>query len=116
MAYSRMTQYIAQSLNSILLGGFVGLAQSRQPNDPVRARARALLSDFFQPLKDSGVIDDFQVACDLRNNTPAAIASGVLRADITVVYLAVVDKFIASLTGGQTVSLSLTPGTVTAQS
>ena len=115
MAYSRMTQFIAQSLNSILLGGFVGLAQSRQPNDPVRARARALLSDFFQPLLDGGVIDSFQIACDLRNNTPATIASGVLRADITVVYLAIVDKFIASLTGGQTVSLSLTPGTVTAQ-
>ena len=115
IAYSRMTQFLAQSLNSVLAGQFIGLAQSRAANDPVRSRARAFLTDFFQPLKDGSVIDDFQIVCDTRNNTPATIAAGILRADVTVTYLAIVDKFIMSLTGGQTVSLTLVPGTVTAQ-
>lgn len=116
IAYSTMTQFLSQSINSTLLGQFVGMAQSRQPQDPVRSKARSLLNDFLQRLADASMIDSFLVQCDLRNNPVSAIAAGLMRADVTVVYMGIVDRLVISVTGGQTVRIVSNPNAVTANS
>jgi phage tail sheath protein FI len=103
--YTRMTNYIAATLNRAL-GMFVGQLQSRRPTDKTRAAVKAQADSFFQALLDQGMIDDFQNICDLTNNPVSRIALGYLQLDCQVVYLAVVEYFIVNLQGGQSVIIN----------
>lgn len=103
--YTRMTNYIAATLNRGM-GLYVGQLQSRRPNDKTRAAAKATLDAFLQALLDQGMIDDFQVVCDNSNNPVNRIALGYMQADVQVVYLAVVEYFIVNLQGGQSVTIN----------
>lgn len=103
--YTRMTNYIAATLNRGM-GLFVGRLQSRRPNDRTRAEAKATLDAFLQALLDQGMIDDFQVVCNKSNNPDNRIALGYMQADVQVVYLAVVEYFIINLQGGQSVQIN----------
>jgi hypothetical protein len=103
--YTRMTNYIAATLNKGM-GLFVGQLQSRRPNDKTRAAAKATLDAFMQALLDQGMIDDFQNVCDNSNNPADRIALGYMQADCQVVYLAVVEYFIVNLQGGQSVQIT----------
>lgn len=103
--YTRMTNYIAATLNRGM-GIYVGQLQSRRPNDKTRAAAKATLDAFLQALLDQGMIDDFQVVCDNSNNPVNRIALGYMQADVQVVYLAVVEFFIVNLQGGQSVTIN----------
>lgn len=103
--YTRMTNYIAATLNRGM-GLFVGQLQSRRPNDKTRAAAKATLDAFMQALLDQGMIDDFQNICDNSNNPAQRIALGYMQADCQVVYLAVVEYFIINLQGGQSVTIN----------
>lgn len=107
--YTRMTNYIAYTLNAGM-GTFVGKLQSQQPNDPLRRAVGATLSDFFANLRTASPpqIDDASVVCDATNNSPARIAAGYLQADVKVRYLAVVEKFLINVEGGQTVTITRT--------
>lgn len=102
--YTRMTNYIAATLNRGM-GLFVGQLQSRRPNDKTRAAVKATLDAFMQALLDQGMIDDFQNVCDKSNNPDTRIALGYLQADAQVVFLSVVEFFIINLQGGQSVQI-----------
>jgi len=103
--YTRMTNYIAATLNRGM-GLFVGQLQSRRPNDKTRAAAKATLDAFMQALLDQGMIDDFQNICDNSNNPSTRIALGYMQADCQVVFLSVVEYFIINLQGGQSVTIN----------
>ncbi|MGJ7529852.1 phage tail sheath C-terminal domain-containing protein [Variovorax sp. GB1P17] len=103
--YTRMTNYLAYTFNAGM-GLYIGQLQSIQPNDPLRRKVAATLSAFLQAMKDQGQIDDFSVICDTSNNKPDRIALGYLQADVKVRYLAVVEKFIINLEGGQSVTVA----------
>jgi hypothetical protein len=118
IAYSTLTKYIAANLGSSgVLGQFVGQVQSKASNDPLREKVRAALSDFVSRLAQQGLLDPSSfVQCDLRNNPASAIAAGALRADLVLVYNAIVDRLIIGVTGGQTVSVTVNPTQTTANS
>lgn len=103
--YTRMTNYIAYTLNAGM-GLFVGRLQSIQPNDPLRRQVSATIAAFLEAMKGQGMIDDYSVICDLTNNTPNRIALGYLQADVKVRYLAVVEKFLINMEGGQSVQVA----------
>lgn len=108
--YTRMTNYIAYTLNAGL-GKFVGKLQSKQVQDPTRRSAKATLDTFFENMRTPnsltgyGMIDDFSVQMDKTNNPDARIALGYMQADVKVVYLSVVEKFLVNMEGGQSVSV-----------
>lgn len=109
--YTRMTNFIAYTLNSAL-GIFVGRLQSKRPDDAYRRELKSTVDTWFDTLIQQVMIDDFQSQCDLNNNLAARIALGYSQIDIKVVYLSVVEYLIANLQGGQTVSIqrvSVTP-------
>lgn len=108
--YTRMTNYIAYTL-SAGLGQFVGKLQSKQAQDPTRRSAKATLDAFFENMRTPnsltgyGMIDDFTVQLDKNNNSDSRIALGYMQADVKVVYLSVVEKFLVNMEGGQSVSI-----------
>jgi hypothetical protein len=107
MEYPRLTNFEARSLAGPATAAIVGRLQSlNRPDDPTRKLAKALLDSFFsvqtQPQFGSGgygIIDDFAVQCDLRNNTPASIQRGFLFAYVAVLYLNVIRVFVIQLNG-----------------
>lgn len=103
--YTRMTNYIAATLNRGM-GVFVGQLQSRRPNDKTRANVKATLDAFMQALLDQGMIDDFQNVCGNSNNPVDRIGLGYLQADCQVVFLNVVEYFVVNLQGGQSVQIT----------
>ncbi|MGU3387276.1 hypothetical protein ACLBYG_22390 [Methylobacterium sp. D53M] len=107
VAYTRLTNFIAQTLNQGM-GLYVGELQSRRADDTTRNRAAATLNAFLGTLAapDIRMIDDFQVICDLSNNPVERIAAGYLKAAVKVVYLAVVEYFLIDVEGGQTVQIT----------
>jgi hypothetical protein len=112
--YSRMTWFIARSVQSKAAGSIVGRLQSVRPNDKTRSDAKALLDGFFAQLADpaygsngNGLIDQWSVQCDLNNNTPATQALGYLFAYCTVRYLNTVRYFVVKLAGGGNVNVTV---------
>ncbi|AVF41506.1 phage tail protein [Pandoraea apista] len=107
--YTRMTNYLAYTLNSAM-GIFVGKLQSTRDNDPLKRQAGSTISSWLETMKGDGdnigMIDDYSVQCDSKNNTPNRIALGYLQADVKVRYLGVVEKFIVNLEGGQSVTVT----------
>jgi hypothetical protein len=103
--YTRMTNYLAYTFNAGM-GLFIGKLQSIQRDDPVRRGAAATLSAFLQAMRDQVQVDEFSVICDLSNNQPNRIALGYMQADVKVRYLAVVEKFLINLEGGQSVTVA----------
>lgn len=104
--YTRMTNYLAATLASGM-GIYVGKLQTQSANDPTRRGARATVNNFLQTLKNPNnqVIADYQVTCDLTNNTPATITAGQLYLNARIQYLSVVEEFIVNLEGGQSVQI-----------
>lgn len=105
--YSRMTNYIAYTLNAGM-GKFVGRLQSSRYDDPVRSQAKATVDSFLAGMVQQNQIDSSSTICDLTNNTPSRIASGYMQMDVKVKYLAVVEKFLVNLEGGQSVQIART--------
>jgi len=103
--YTRMTNYLAATFGAGM-GKFVGKLQGTSATDPTRRQVAGTLGSFLQGMADQGQIDSFSVQCDLNNNSPARIATGYLQADVNVKYLAVVEKFLLNLQGGQSVTVN----------
>lgn len=103
--YTRMTNYLAATF-AAGMGLFVGKLQSAQPNDPLRRQVKATTDSFLQNMKDQVQIDDFTTQCDLNNNQPSRISLGYLQEDVSVRYLAVVEKFLLNMQGGQSVQIT----------
>ena len=105
--YTRMTNYIAYTLNSGM-GKFVGLLQSTS----VRAQANATISAFLSNMEQAGMIGDpnggasYSVQIDATNNPGSRVALGYMQADVKVKYLAIIEKFLINLEGGTSVQIA----------
>lgn len=105
--YTRMTNYIAYTLNSGL-GMFIGQLQSAT----VRRSAAATISAFLDALTSQGMIGNAQgttpysVQIDNSNNPQNRVALGYMQADVKVQYLAVIEKFLVNLEGGTSVQVN----------
>jgi hypothetical protein len=105
--YTRMTNYIAATLNSGM-GQVIGKLQSATQ----QREAAATLSAFFAGLWQQGMIGNsagtqpFSVQIDSRNNPQNRVALGYEQADVKVQYLSVIEYFIANVEGGQSVQIS----------
>ena len=111
--YTRVTNFIARSVNSFAAGSIIGKLQSIKPTDPTRTRAKQLLDGFFAQLASpnsgssgQGIIDTWSVVCDLTNNPPSSQALGYLFANVMCRYLNTVRYFVIRFAGGGNVSVT----------
>ena len=85
----------------------------------MRAKLRATLTNFVMGLINQGLLDPQSkdgILVDKRNNPNAQIAQGILRFDLTLVYLSIIDKVIGNFSGGQTNQIRIIPVGTTANS
>lgn len=107
-SYTRLTFFIAYSLNAVL-GGFIGQLQT----PTVRQQARNTIQTFLQNLQNEGIIGDvnggsaYQVILDESNNPSSQVALGIMQAQVKVVTFKVIYVFLVNLQTGE-VSLSST--------
>jgi phage tail sheath protein FI len=100
--YTRMTNYIASTINAGM-GKYVGQLQSAT----VRAQAAATLSNFLSSMEQQGMIGAvnggpaFSVQIDANNNPTNRVALGYMQADVKVIYLSVIEKFLVNVEGSQ---------------
>lgn len=106
--YTRMTNYIAATLNAGM-GVYVGMTITPD----LFKRVRATLLSFLQNLLNQGVLGlttsgglPFSVVCDVSNNPFSRTSLDYLQADIQVQYMAINEKFIINVEGGQTVNIT----------
>lgn len=102
--YTRMTNYIAYTLNAGM-GGYVG----RVVNSTLFMNITSTLMSFFGNLTRQGLLGTpdgtlaYSVVCNASNNPQSRTGLGYVQADVTVRYLAINEKFIVNVQGGQTV-------------
>jgi hypothetical protein len=105
--YTRMTNYIAYTLNGGM-GLFIGQLQSAT----VRRNAAATISSFLANMEQQGMIGavnggpSFSVQIDASNNPMSRVALGYMQADVKVVYLSIIEKFLINVEGGQSVQIN----------
>lgn len=105
--YTRMTNFIAGTINAGM-GLFIGLLQS----PTTRRQAKATLDNFFQGLLSQGMIGTadgspaWNIVLDNTNNIPSRVALGYMQADVKVIYLSVIEKFLVNVEGGQSVTIN----------
>ena len=120
--YSTMINFLAATAQSTAVGALVGQLQSTKPNDPTRAKAKALFDGLSAQLaapesgsSGQGMIDSWAVQCDLNNNPPSLQARGYLFIYWTVAFLNVIRYIVVKLAGGPagivTVTVQSTPPT-----
>jgi hypothetical protein len=80
--------------------------QSQNSGDKFRAAVRTTFNSEFQQQMEQGMIDGYNVQCDLGNNSAASIAAHICYVYVTLTYLSSVWYFVAQLTGGTTVVTS----------
>ncbi|QEL18717.1 phage tail protein [Limnoglobus roseus] len=96
--YTRMTNYIASSLNAgmgIYIGKLISPTEMQQ--------AKATLDSFFANMSQQGMIQEWKVVLDLSNNPQSRTALGYQQADVKVRYLAINEVFLVNVEGGQSV-------------
>lgn len=110
--YTRITNFIATSLNAGM-GRYLG----RPINGDLVRGVLSTLNSFLMGMAGQKMlgrsVDDgglpFGVICALgpgTNNPPERVKLGYLEADVSVQYLAINEKFIINLEGGQTVTVT----------
>jgi hypothetical protein len=105
--YTRMTNYIAHTLDAGM-GLFVGRLQ----NTDERREAKNTIESFLAGMDQQGMIGDvnggpsFQVVLDSSNNPMNRVALGYQQADVKVIYLSIVEKFIVNVEGGTSVQIT----------
>ena len=111
--YTRMTNYIAATL-AAGMGQYVG----RVVNADLFRNIRATETAFLANLMAQGMLGStdgsipFSVICDVSNNPQSRTSLGYVQSDAQVQYMAINEKFIVNLEGGQTVIVNrqTTPG------
>lgn len=104
--YTRMTNYIAYTLNSAM-GMYVGRLQSTSE----RLQAKTTIQTFLSNLEQQNMIGDvnggpsFSVVLDATNNPSSRVSLGYQQADVKVVYLSVIEYFLINVEGGQSVQV-----------
>lgn len=110
--YTRMTNFIASSLNAGM-----GLYIGRPINPALQQGVSSTLNSFLLGMLGQGMlgldVDDgglpFSVVCGLgpgTNNPPWRTKAGFFQADVSVQYMAINERFIINLQGGQTVTVT----------
>jgi hypothetical protein len=108
--YTRMTNYIAYTLNSGM-GLYVGKLQSPKTRNDAFGTVNAFMSNLWQ----QGMIGDvndpqkqpFSIQLDKNNNPSSRVALGYMQIDCRVTYLSVITKLIINVEGGQSVKVSV---------
>ena len=109
--YTRMTNYIAATLN-----GGMGVYVGQLINSGLFQNIRATLLSFLGNMLDQGLLGStngalpYSVVCDTTNNPPSRTSLGYVQADVNVRYQAINKKFIVNLEGGQTVTITQQTG------
>ena len=103
--FARMTNFESYTIAK-MSGPFVGQLQSQNSGDKFRAAVRTTFNSEFQQQMEQGMIDGYNVQCDLGNNSAASIAAHICYVYVTLTYLSSVWYFVAQLTGGTTVVTS----------
>lgn len=99
--YTRMTNYIAATLNAgmgIYIGKLISPDEMRD--------AKATLDSFFQNMFQQDMIQDWQVVLDASNNPQSRTALGYQQADVKVRYFAINEVFLVNVEGGQSVQIT----------
>ena len=118
--YTRLTNYIASTLNSAM-GGFVGATISVDLFRRVRASVLSYLMNLYQQsilVSLDGQTLPFSVVCDATNNPLSRTGIGYVQCDVQVQFPAINEKFIVNIEGGQTVQVTkqtILPGNSSAQ-
>ncbi|MBV8656620.1 MAG: phage tail protein [Burkholderiales bacterium] len=105
-SYTRMTNYIAYTLNAGM-GMYVGKLNS----STTQAQAMGTVSSFLANLDQQGMIGDpaggpsFSVTCNASNNPPSRVALGYLQIDCLVKYWGIVEKLLVNVQGGSSVQI-----------
>jgi hypothetical protein len=105
--YTRMTNYIAATLNAGM-GVYVG----QLINVGLFRLVRSTMLTFLQAMLGQGLLGStdgslpFGVVCDISNNPDTRTTIGYLQADVQVKYQAINEKFLVNLEGGQTVTVN----------
>jgi phage tail sheath protein FI len=111
-SYSRLTPYIAYSLNAVG-GAFVGELQTPD----TRKKARDTIVTFLTNLARQGMIGDvnggkpFSVVLDASNNPDSQGALGIMQADVRIVTYKVIYVFLINLQNGDVSLSSAVPNT-----
>ncbi|WP_369952192.1 phage tail protein [Ralstonia syzygii] len=108
--YTRMTNYIAYTLNGGM-GLYVGRLQSPKTRNDAFGTVNAFMSNLWQ----QGMIGDvndpqkqpFSIQLDKNNNPSSRVALGYMQIDCRVTYLSVITKLIINVEGGQSVKVSV---------
>ena len=102
--YVRLTNYLASTFLASM-GLFVGRTVSSELFRQIRSSQLQFLGDLLgQGIL--GTLDGtlpYNVICDVSNNPPSRTGLGYVQADIQVRYMAILERFIINLEGGQTV-------------
>ena len=104
--YTRMTNYIAYTLEAGM-GLFVGQLQSATK----QRQAKSTISTFLDNLNKQDMIGTsdgslpYSVTLDSSNNPASRVALGYMQADVKVIYLSVIEKFLINVEGGQSVQI-----------
>jgi hypothetical protein len=107
--YTRMTNYIATTLNSAM-GIYVGLLNSQK----TQRQAKVTLDSFLANLQQQEMIGSsdgsiaYSVQIDATNNSQSRVALGYLQANVQVKYLSVIEFFLINLEAGQSVQITST--------
>jgi hypothetical protein len=102
--YTRMTNYIASTL-AAAMGVYVGQTITSTLFQRIRASELSYLMNLLQ----QGILGStdgnlpFSVICDISNNPLSRTGLGYVQSDVQVRYLAINEKFIVNVEGGQTV-------------
>jgi hypothetical protein len=108
--YTRMTNYIAYTLNGGM-GLYVGKLQSPKTRNDAFGTVNAFMSNLWQ----QGMIGDvndpqkqpFSIQLDKNNNPSSRVALGYMQIDCRITYLSVITKLIINVEGGQSVKVSV---------
>lgn len=104
--YTRMTNYIAETLNSGM-GLFVG----NVINSTLFQQIRATQLQFLSAMMMQGMLGTtdgtlpYSVICDTSNNPQSRTSLGYVQCDVQVQYQGINEKFIINVEGGQTVQV-----------
>jgi phage tail sheath protein FI len=105
--YTRLTNFIASTL-AAGMGQYVG----QVINAALFQRIRSTQLSFLQNLFTQGILGStdgstpFSVVCDTSNNPSSRTSLGYVQSDSQIQYMAINEKFIVNVEGGQTVQVS----------
>ena len=104
--YTRMTNYVSKTI-----AAGMGLYVGQTITSTLFGKIRGTLLNFFSNMLNAGQLGStdgslpYSVICDITNNPQSSTGLGYVIANAQVRYLAINEKFLVNLEGGQTVTV-----------